>query len=329
MLSTDALSRLLSISLCCICLLLACITSAYADAAQADVIQADTTKAETIALVSHKPSKAVQRLAEKTAQLSGFNIEPVVLDSSVQWSSYSAVVLAGNGVVERWNQPNIPAVAVFVSQTVVQQAGEKLQSAIYLEPPLKRQIELARQVLGPDKSLGILASRNAGNIAGKTASGDSEAKAQSDALTQTYFIEDYPDLNRALADLLKSNAALVGAYDPALFSSANIKNILITAYRRNKPLIGPSGSYIKAGALASTYSDLDDVAQRLSELLLQGLGKDDEDKPDEISAKSWPVADYNPYFNVRYNKQVGRSLNLVLPDIDTVTNHLRQQEVQP
>ncbi|WP_419813333.1 hypothetical protein [Bacterioplanoides sp.] len=325
-------------------MLLACITSAYAesvqsDAAQADVIQADTTKAETIALVSHKPSKAVQRLAEKTAQLSGFNIEPVVLGSSVQWPSYSAVVLAGNGVVERWNQPNIPAVAVFVSQTVVQQAGERLQSAIYLEPPLKRQIELARQVLGPDKSLGILASRNAGNIAGKTASGDSEAKAESDALTQTYFIEDYPDLNRALADLLTSNVALVGAYDPALFSSANIKNILITAYRRNKPLIGPSGSYIKAGALASTYSDLGDVAQRLSEILLQGLGKNDENKadeakadagkPDETSAKSWPVADYNPYFNVRYNKQVGRSLNLVLPDIDTVTNHLRQQEVQP
>ena len=95
----------------------------------------------------------------------------------------------------------------------------------------------------------------------------------------------------------------------------HIKNILITAYRQNKPLIGPSSAYIKAGALATTYSDIDDVAHRLSEMLLTGLKK-----------HVWPEADYNPYFKVRYNQQVGRSLNLLLPDAESLASQLTKDE---
>ena len=40
----------------------------------------------------------------------------------------------------------------------------------------------------------------------------------------------------------------------------------------------------------------------------------------------WPDADYNPYFKVRYNQQVGRSLNLLLPDAEPLASQLTKDE---
>ena len=111
----------------------------------------------------------------------------------------------------------------------------------------------------------------------------------------------------------------IGLSQCALFNKKetkeNIENILITAYRHNIPLIGPSNAYINAGALASTYSDLTDVARRLSEILQKGLGHND-----------WAKPDYNSYFSVSYNHQVARSLNLNLPDVDTVVASIKKTE---
>lgn len=287
------------------------------------LIQPSFGYAEEIAIISHKAVKSVQKLADLTAEKTGFKIDSLVYAPDMSLQGYQAVVLAGAPVVQRWQRRDLPAIAVFVSRDVAENAAEYLSSAIYIEPPLSRQLSLAEQILGRDSDLGVLLSK-------KHSSALSQLQHSTDrrSVITPYFIEDYTDLNRALSDLLKNNDALVGVYEPELFSSANIKNILITAYRQNKPLIGPSSSYIKAGALASTFSDLNDIAQRLSEVLLQGLNSAKETS-EVIRPSAWPEPGYNPYFHVRYNKQVGRSLNLTLPDEKALTQKLISMEVTP
>ncbi|MCD8523514.1 MAG: hypothetical protein LRY66_12500 [Saccharospirillaceae bacterium] len=272
--------------------------------------QADDAR---IVFVAHEKLPSVEQLVEKTSALLETRSELRLLHEPPEagWQSYDAVVLVGPQALESWSFEHSPAaVAVFVSRDAAAAYRQQLASALYLEPPLKRQVALAKSILGSDRPLGILVQDKA-----QWKNSGLSALPLQQALVTPYFVDQYGNLNRALLDLLKNSHALIGTYDTELYSSTNIKNILITAYRQNKPLIGPSSAYIKAGALATTYSDLDDVARRLSEILLTGLKE-----------QLWPDAGYNPYFKVRYNQQVGRSLNLLLPDADELAVRLTNSE---
>ena len=266
-----------------------------------------------VAFVAHEKLPSVEQLVEKTTSLLNVGSELLLLNEppAAGWQSYSAVVLVGPQALEAWSFNDSPAaVAVFVSRDAVAAYRQQLASALYLEPPLKRQVAMAKSILGHDRPLGVLVQDKS-----QWKNSGLSAMPLQQSLVTPYFVDQYDNLNRALLDLLKNSHALIGTYDTELYSSTNIKNILITAYRQNKPLIGPSSAYIKAGALATTYSDIDDVAHRLSEILLTGLKE-----------QVWPDADYNPYFKVRYNQQVGRSLNLLLPDADALAAQLAKGE---
>jgi len=265
-----------------------------------------------IALVVRERQPMAEQLAKTIAQ--GLKIPSQLLtlgDKQVDWSSFDAIVLLGEPVLDAWQTPtDSPVVAVFVSRESAQRRSAILKSAIYVEPPLSRQITLSKILLGFDVRLGVLVSD-----AFAASAADEVAKVQRDDLVNIYPLSDLNNLNRTLIELLADNQALVGVYDSELYSPGNIKNILITAYRQNRPLIGPSSAYIKAGSLASTYSDLDDVSKRLIEILSAGLNN-----------KQWAKQDYNPYFQVRYNEQVGRSLNLSLPNVNDAVKALMKAE---
>ncbi|MBQ0779825.1 MAG: hypothetical protein KBT79_03365 [Thalassolituus oleivorans] len=265
-----------------------------------------------IALVVRERQPMAEQLAKAIAQ--GLKIPSQLLtlgDKQVDWSSFDAIVLLGEPVLDAWQTPtDSPVVAVFVSRESAQRRSAILKSAIYVEPPLSRQITLSKILLGSDVRLGVLVSD-----AFAASAADEVAKVQREEFVNIYPLSDLNNLNRTLIELLADNQALVGVYDSELYSPGNIKNILITAYRQNRPLIGPSSAYIKAGSLASTYSDLDDVSKRLIEILSAGLNN-----------KQWAKQDYNPYFQVRYNEQVGRSLNLSLPNVNDAVKALMKAE---
>ena len=198
----------------------------------------------------------------------------------------------------------IPVVASYLSKAEHRQYKSYVTSAVYSEAPLQRQLALAEAIFGENEVFGALVAN------------DASALVSADNL-RVYPIAEYDSLNHALVELLGSSKALIGVYDPELYSAENIKSILITSYRHNRPLIGPTQAYLKAGALASTYSTPEDVVKRLSEMITSGLGEQGR----------FPASNYNPYFSVGFNRQVGRSLNLLLPDPVEVARRLRSQEV--
>ena len=257
-----------------------------------------------VILLSSSPSKVASSLQALLAERLN---TPVQLISNVNqplhYERYELAIAVGADALKDYSVPkSLPLIAAFVSQTEYQMYSDRLSSAVFVEPPMERQLRLAETILGEQREYGVLVQK----------------QASADVLrsgVNVYVVEEFETLNHALIKLLAENQALIGVYDPQLYSPNNIKNILITAYRHNRPLIGPSSAYLRAGALATTYSDLNDVAERLSEIALRYKNKGD-----------WIKADFNPYFRVGFNEQVGRSLNLLLPDIDDVTRTLHQRE---
>tara|TARA_R110001583_G_scaffold94019_1_gene237333 strand:+ start:2314 stop:3249 length:936 start_codon:yes stop_codon:yes gene_type:complete len=267
--------------------------------------------AEKVAIVVQKAIPAVNILAQRVAEKTDFTVT-VILAEQFKKSLYDCVVLVGDRPLETWDVDiDIPVISILSSRAAVENASF-LSSAIYVEPPLGRQVALVRLILSDAENLGVLVLNDDFNRLSQEIS-----QLPKSSKIRLYNIDKYDSFNRALIDLLSDNRVLIGQYDSDIYSANNIENILITAYRHNVPLVGPSHAYINAGALASIYSDLTDVAQRLSEILLGGVDRN-----------NWAQPDYNSYFSVSYNHQVARSLNLNLPDATAVAAKIKQAEQQ-
>lgn len=261
----------------------------------------------------HNPSSIA--LINHTNQQLGVDTDIKTIDdiNPLSTEQYRAIVLVGSTVLEQWPGSTVPTVAILVSTKQVQRHKDILVTSIYADPPLARQVLLAIELLGDKQPIGIL-FRNRQQLTDYNIE-DVSIETWRRMKISLYFADDSENITRALPPLLRDNKALVGIYDNNLYSPENIKTILISAYRQNIPLIGPSAAYLKAGALASTYSNIDDTALRLSEVLKQGL-----------TTGLWPAFDYNPYFRVGFNEQVGRSLNMFLPNPETLAKKIRAIE---
>lgn len=224
---------------------------------------------------------------------------------SIEANTYEAIVLVGAQVLSQWQPLELPTVAVLVSREQVEAAKISLASAIYAEPSLQQQLALARAITNKQEKLGLLLQHQE-----DLAHYAIDAKELDKDLVVA-SVAEHGSLNAALRAILSKSAALVGVYDQQLYSSDNIKNILITAYRNNQALIGPSQAYLRAGSIASVYSGGEEVAKRLGEILKQGLQQGE-----------WPAADYSPYFKVGVNQQVARSLNFDLADEKTLAKQV-------
>lgn len=122
--------------------------------------------------------------------------------------------------------------------------------------------------------------------------------------------------SRPLQNLLGQSDVLLGLDDPDLYNPKTVKNLLLSSYARQRALIGPSAAFVKAGSLASTYSDQQDWLAILDELL---------DRP----ATTWPRTLYPDRFKVLGNRQVSRSLGIEPIDAESVAATLAEGEHRP
>jgi hypothetical protein len=110
------------------------------------------------------------------------------------------------------------------------------------------------------------------------------------------------DINRVLNQVAPSEV-LLALPDSDVWNPENIRNILLSAYRRKQGVIGFSADMVKAGALGTTYSDIEDINAQVAELASQFVAKG------ELPAPSFPR-----YFRTIVNEGVARSLDLVVDD---------------
>lgn len=113
-------------------------------------------------------------------------------------------------------------------------------------------------------------------------------------------LDDPLNWDRAALRVLKQSDVVLGVNDESIYNATNIRSILMRLYRANRPLIGPDKPYVRAGAVASTYSGISDTLEATAELL--------------NSKESWPSTVSNQHFRVSVNRQVARSLQISLDE---------------
>jgi hypothetical protein len=184
-------------------------------------------------------------------------------------------------------------------------------SLLWSDPPLDRQLRLARILLPQVKRIGVLYDNHSEFLL-------KELRQAAHPLGLEVVTERWDNTqdSRPLQTLLNKSDVLLGLDDPDLYNSKTAKNLLLSSYARQLALIGPNAGFVKAGSLASSYSDQSDWLVILDRLL---------DQP----PATWPRTYYPPRFKVSSNPQVARSLGIEQINEASVATLLAEGERRP
>jgi ABC-type uncharacterized transport system substrate-binding protein len=186
-------------------------------------------------------------------------------------------------------------------------------SAIYLDQPLERRLDLIRLVLPKARRVGVLLGPHSGKYEPDLIAAAEARKLQ----IHIRSITEADNLVTALEPVLKTSDIMLGIVDPFVFNPGNTQNILLTAYRYRVPLIGVSLAYVKAGALAAVYSTPAQIGHQLAEILGPLTSR---------PVRKLPAPLYPKYFSVAANQRVAQSLGIDLDDEESLEHKLAAQK---
>ncbi len=198
-----------------------------------------------------------------------------------------------------------PVVATFLSNDAFTRIREKLlgdrrldlMTAIYAEAAPASQFRLVRALYGRRISVGVLLGTGTAHIrplieaAAKAADLDINVRvvAPTDNILQTFAA-------------MREVRALLTIPDRDLYTPETARYLLESAYRRNVGVIGFSTDLVRAGALATAFSTIDDVTTQLPSVVeAAGQGR-------------VPAAGYPTNWRVDINDRIAQSLSLVIDD---------------
>ena len=118
-------------------------------------------------------------------------------------------------------------------------------------------------------------------------------------------IEDYSageDINHALNRVGQAQV-LLAMPDRTVYSAENFRNILLSTYRHNQSVIGFSADMVRAGALATTYSDIEHINAHVADVAHDFVLTGD------LGAPQFPR-----YFRTVINEGVARSLQVTMSE---------------
>jgi hypothetical protein len=214
-----------------------------------------------------------------------------------------------NQLLQKFKELKGPVLAMFLPEAArVKLSAQYAHKFSMLEnaPDMVRQLALIRALVPQAKQVGVFHSSQL-NINKSELNGAAKRFGLSLHWAE---LKDPLDWDRHALKVLADVDLVLGVNDDALYNTTTIRSILMRLYRSSKALIGPDKGYVRAGAVASTYSGIEETL---------------------LAAASWARGELsadsileNPYFNVNVNSQVARSLNIVVDDLEALIRQIKE-----
>ncbi len=187
------------------------------------------------------------------------------------------------------------------------------QSDLITAQPACRHIKLVKAINSKWHSIGVLSSVESL----ETAAALTRCAIRHNINLQVYAITDKSDLMVTLEAAVKNNKALLAIPDPLVYNSYTVKNILLTAYRHRKPVIGFSESFVQAGAVAAAFTPPEGIGDKAFDIIARFFGNNWQ-----FDRKIYNTDD----FSIATNKQVATSLDIKLPDPEAIRAAVMKME---
>jgi hypothetical protein len=185
----------------------------------------------------------------------------------------------------------------FINEFATRSPGQI--TGIYYDVPLLRQALLGKVILPHATKIALLATPESTALYEPLVDLLPEYNMQA----RIFVVSDSSKLISTLTRALGYGDFLLAGPDDKIYNPRTIKHILLTAYRRNKIVIGPSQAYVKAGSLASGYAPFSSMAGLAAQYVEA-----------YFDSGHFPAPAYPNLYRAEVNRQVARSLNIPLPD---------------
>jgi hypothetical protein len=183
-------------------------------------------------------------------------------------------------------------------------------TALYLNQPPGRQLDLMRLALPQARRVGVLWGPES-----QATEAPLEAAAQARGLKIVgVAVKPNEQVFNGLKKLLDESDLLLAVADPQIYNSTSIQNILLASFRAEVPMMAFSPAYVRAGALLAVYSTPTQIGQQAG-ALARGV----------LLGQPLGVPQYPLQFEISVNEHVARSLGLKL-DADQLAERLRRLE---
>jgi len=188
---------------------------------------------------------------------------------------------------------------------------EGRDTAVLLDQPASRQIDLIRLALPTYQRLALLEGRETRELVDQLAD---TARDRKYTVVREAVMQER-DLYAALQRVTTEPAVLLATPDSGVFNSYSIQNVLLTAYRQRAPVVGFSGAYVRAGAVLALYTTPAQIGRQTAEIVRSLL-----------AGGPLPAPQTPRYFEVGTNPQVARSLGIKLEDPEVLRARLAKLE---
>lgn len=297
-----------------LCVLLACVIHLPLSFAQARV--SNPSVSSLVYLAESENQRLNQRIRTLLTSALG---ESVILGSfaagQTSQDSESPVIAIGPGAFTRVREENkrVPVLGLLVDEAYVKVNADgpaNRVSAVLSTPPLIRQAAIGKAILPYATRVAMLANPDTEQLY-------APAMTELHHLGMEGRVFLVPSEERLIPTLIRAldyGDFVLAAPDSTIYNPRTIKHILLTAYRRNRIVIGPSQAYVKAGSLASSFTPLSAAAEMAADYIRHYR-----------ETNAFPEPDYPADFGIEINYQVGRSLNIPLPERDILINAVKQR----
>jgi len=177
--------------------------------------------------------------------------------------------------------------------------SDKIDCALVIDQPIQRQLKVIKQILPDIKSLGMIT----GSYSNKQISEIRKSAADYHIALHTETASG--NMHGAIKNLARKQVGgILAMPDPVIYNGNSARNILISSYHYNIPVLAYSSSFVKAGALLGIFSTPDAIAKQIIRII---------EKPGNCRSEK---VIYPAQYTVEINPQVANSLNINLQTTD-------------
>lgn len=185
-------------------------------------------------------------------------------------------------------------------------------SAVFLDQPAGRYLDLLRLAMPERKKIGVLLGPESAPLGpvllkAATARGVRLFTAEVEGESE----EIYP----ALKALLAEADVLLALPDNKVFNASSLQNILITTYRQRVPMVAFAAGYVKAGAAMALHVSPSQVASQTAAVARASL-----------AGRGLPAPQMATDFSLVVNDRVARSLGVAVEDPAAIAEALKRME---
>jgi hypothetical protein len=166
-----------------------------------------------------------------------------------------------------------------------------MTTAVYAEPAPADQLRLAALLYGRPPRVGAILGESTTFL---------RPALEGEVEVQPFAAGD--DINHTLNRMTRSEV-LLAMPDGDVYNPENVRNILLSTYRRKQGVIGFSADMVKVGALATTYSEIEDINTQVAEIAAAF-----------VVTGILPPPQFPRYFRTVVNEGVARSLDVRVTD---------------